>query len=528
MKLAWSDLPCREADVVVVGAGLAGLTAALEATRRSVLLVSKSACAAGGSTVYAQGGIAAAVGTDDTPELHAADTVAAGDGLCHEAVVRQVAADGPPRLAALLAAGVRFDRAHDGRLALGREGAHSRRRIAHAAGDATGAELARALGEQVRETARIELAEHRLAVALAVAGDRIHGVLTAGREGDWLLLRARDVILATGGIGGLYRRTTNPPESIGDGIALAAAAGARLANLEMVQFHPTALATGGYRLPLVTEAMRGEGATLLDDRGERFMPAVHPLAELAPRDVVARAIWRRLRDGRQVVLDATGLGPRLEQRFPTVVGLCRTHGVDPRSEPIPVTPAAHYHMGGILVDAVGRTSLPGLWACGEVACSGLHGANRLASNSLLEAAVFGARVGAALCATGPAPVALPGGQVEVATRPWLAAGEPATEVAAAVRDLMWRGVGLERDAAGLARVLGELAGFRPEGRGELAAMLEVARLVTRAATLRTESRGAHHRTDFPAASSCWAQDLVFEGCRPCDPHPVPAGASAAG
>lgn len=527
MKLAWRDLPCRDADVVVVGGGLAGMTAALHAERRSVLLMSKAGFAVGGSTVDAQGGIAAAVGPDDSVDLHAVDTIAAGAGLCHEAVVRRVIAEGPMRLAELVAYGARLDRRGDGALALGREGAHSRPRIAHAAGDATGAELMRALAAAVRAASRIEIAEHRLALALAVADSRVHGVLTVDRGGEWLLVRARDVVLATGGLGGLYRMTTNPVEAVGDGIALAARAGARLAGLEMVQFHPTALAVGGPRLALVTEAMRGEGAVLVDDRGERFMPAVHPLAELAPRDVVARAIWRRQQDGRTVLLDATALGAHLERRFPTVVGLCRERGLDPIGAPIPVSPAAHYHMGGVVVDEHGRASVAGLWACGEVASTGLHGANRLASNSLLEAAVYGARVGAALCESGPAPIALPGGEVTVSPRPWLAASGTATASAAAVRDLMWSGAGLERDAAGLQRVLGELGEVAVEGLGELAMMVVVARLVARAAAARTESRGAHFRSDFPRAGGCWLQDVVFEGERLCDPRPMAVAGTAA-
>ncbi len=528
MRIRWEDVPRRDADVVVVGGGLAGMTAALEAVGRSVLLVTKTGFAAGGSSVYAQGGIAAAVGADDEPRLHAEDTLVAGAGLCDPEVVDRVTREGPERLEALMRLGARLDRDADGRLALGREGAHRRRRVAHAAGDATGAELVRALAEAVRRAPRVEIAERRLALELAVAGGRVCGLLVADADGRLELVTARDVVLATGGIGALYRMTTNPPEATGDGLAMAARAGARLAGLEMVQFHPTALAAGEDRLPLLTEALRGEGAVLVDDRGDRFMAAVHPLAELAPRDVVARAIWRRREDGREVFLDATSLGDRLEERFPTVVGLCRERGLDPMRQPVPVSPAAHYHMGGVVVDAEGRTSVPCLWACGEVAFTGLHGANRLASNSLLEAAVYGAAVGRALRTVRPTAVGMPPGATVVAPSPWLGADPSSTASAAAVRDLMWRHVGLARHAGGLRRALDELDGITAGGAGELASMLTVAQLVARAATARTESRGAHYRSDFPSPYACWRQDLAFEGERMVDPHPVAAPGAATG
>lgn len=524
MRIRWEDVPRRDADVVVVGGGLAGMTAALEATGRSVLLLTKTGFAAGGSSVDAQGGIAAAVGADDDPRLHAEDTLAVGAGLCDPAVVDRVTAEGPERLDALLRLGARLDRGADGRLALGREGAHRRRRVAHAAGDATGAELVRALSEAVREAPGIEVSEHRLAVELAVAGGRVCGVLVAGPGGRLELVTARDVVLSTGGIGALYRMTTNPPEATGDGLAMAARAGARLAGLEMVQFHPTALAAGEDRLPLLTEALRGEGAVLVDDCGERFMAGLHPLAELAPRDVVARAIWRRREDGREVFLDATSLGERLETRFPTVVGLCRARGLDPVHQPVPVSPAAHYHMGGVVVDADGRTTVPGLWACGEVAFTGMHGANRLASNSLLEAAVYGAAAGRGLRAARPTAVGVPSGEVVVAAQPRFGA-DPA---AAVIRDLMWRHVGLDRHAGGLRRALDELDGIAADGAGGLASTLTVARLVTRAATARTESRGAHFRSDFPSPCACWRQELLFEGERMIDPHPIVAPGAATG
>jgi L-aspartate oxidase len=317
---------------------------------------------------------------------------------------------------------------------------------------------------------------------------------------------------------------------------MAIRAGARAADLEFVQFHPTALAVNSAPMPLLTEALRGEGAVLVDQRGKRFMREEHPDAELAPRDIVARAIWRRLRDGGEVFLDATELAREVGKRFPTVVGLCRDRGFDLEREPVPVAPAAHYHMGGVMVDGDGRSSVQGLWACGEVARTGLHGANRLASNSLLEALVYGAAVGQALssrCRTKAHPVrvreivnriAAP-----IADRPWLEdSSDDEAEVARKIRDMMWERVGLERDAAGLQRAAAELAAWAKlpdRGLGELGNMVRVAEMVVRAAAARTESRGAHYRSDFPWPQTCWLQPLVFEGETMLSPHPV-AAASA--
>jgi L-aspartate oxidase len=522
----------RSAEVVVLGAGVAGLAAALHSAGREVLLVDATAFAAGGSSVHAQGGVAAALGADDSPSVHAEDTMSAGAGLCEREVVERVTAEGPRRVAELLRQGARFDRLADGSLALGREGAHRRRRVAHAAGDATGREMVRALAAAVRSAPHVAILEGALALDLILDRGRVAGVAAVGRDGRHLLLAASEVVLATGGIGGLWRRTTNPPESIGGGLAMAIRAGAAVADLEFMQFHPTALDVASERLPLLTEALRGEGARLVDRRGRRFMADEHPEAELAPRDVVARAIWRRLRAGDRPMLDATALGESLELRFPTVVRLCREHGFELAREPVPVTPAAHYHMGGVVVDARGRCTVPGLWACGEVARSGLHGANRLASNSLLEALVYGAAVGEALAATRrgrshplrtrelAARAAL-----EVAAAPRLAAApERERAAAAAVRALLWDGAGLERDAGGLRRAAEGLAALEAaiadRGGGELASMLLVAGLVVAAAATRTESRGAHFRSDAPLAADCWRQALVFAGRRMLPPRPV--------
>ena len=527
----------RTAEVLVLGGGVAGLSTAIHARGRAVRVVTKSAFATGGSSVLAQGGVAAALGGDDSPARHAADTIAAGAGLCDPEVVRRVTADGPRRIGELLVFGAGLDRRVDGSLALGREAAHSRHRIAHAAGDATGAELVRALAGAVHAADDIRIDEHVLALGLVLDRGAVVGVMAVNREGLRILYIASEVVLATGGIGRLWRHTTNPDEATGDGLAMALRAGARVADLEFVQFHPTVLAVGGTPMPLLTEALRGDGAVLVDETGARFMLDEHPDAELAPRDVVARAIWRRLRDGGSAFLDATSLADRIGDRFPTVVGLCREHGLDLAAEPVPVAPAAHYHMGGVMVDAEGRSSLPGLWVVGEAARTGLHGANRLASNSLLEALVYGAAAGEALaveCRDPAHPVrvreAASRAAVPIAAEPWLdRAGPSELKIDGLVREIMWAGAGLVRDAAGLYRAaddLSHLETMAEPGRGELDNISLVARMVVHAAATRTESRGAHYRSDFPNASTCWRQEHVFEGERMLDPHPVtPATAS---
>ncbi len=536
-------------DVVVVGTGVAGLTAALGCAPRRVTLLTKARLGDGGASPWAQGGVAVAVGEDDAPALHAADTISAGAGLNVPEIVALLTREGPERIHELLALGARFDRDTAGRLALGREAAHSRRRILHAR-DATGAEMVRTLVEAVRRAPEIRVVEETFAVDLVVEDGRVVGLVAADAGGRRVLFQASAVVLATGGLGRLYLHTTNPPEATGDGLAMAARAGARLVDLEFVQFHPTALAAGADPMPLLTEALRGEGAVLVDGGGRRFMPAEHPDAELAPRDVVARAIWRRLVAGDAVVLDArAAIGDRFPERFPTVFALCRAHGLDPRREPLPVSPAAHYHMGGVAVDDHGQTSLPGLWACGEVASTGVHGANRLASNSLLEALVFGARVAAdlrerrptlrpAAPAAGRVPGVAPGlrpgrfrktpGIASEAPRPAqdlglvavkLGAGAARTGdpvLVAAVRRLMWERVGLVRDARGLEAALAGLARLReehPEVTGEARNLLDLARLVTEAALARRESRGGHYRADFPTPDPRWEHRLFLTAGR---------------
>ena len=493
-----------DADVVVVGTGVAGMTTALGARGQRVHLLTKTALESG-SSVWAQGGVAAAVGAGDSAERHAADTVAAGAGLVDPEVAEIVTRDGVLAIDRLIEIGAEFDRGERGELALGREAAHSRRRILHAHGDATGAELVRALARRVRRTRRVRLFDRAFAERLVVAGGRLAGVLVRHDDGRVVLHRAPRVVLATGGLGQLYRFTTNPAEATGDGLWLAAALGARLVDVEFVQFHPTALAVAADPLPLLTEALRGEGALIVDDRGERFLAAEHPGAELAPRDVVARGIWRRRAGGRQVFLDArAAVGERFAQRFPSVFAACAAHGIDPRCEPMPVVPAAHYHMGGVAVDEWGRASVAGLWACGEAASTGVHGANRLASNSLLEALVFGARVAESLLGAA-APVA----RGPIAAAAARGAGDPrrlAGEIRAEVRELAWNRLGLVRDRGGLDAALarlGELWGELPEGASEARSLVTAATLVASAARRREESRGAHYRSDFPVAREEW-------------------------
>ncbi|MBY6261952.1 L-aspartate oxidase [Azospirillum sp. 412522] len=508
----------RDAEVIVVGSGLAGMTATLQLAPRAVTLITKTAGLPGGSSFHAQGGVAAAVGPGDRPEDHAADTVAAGAGLVDAAMAALLTRDGATLVRRLLDDGLPFDRAPDGSPLLGREAAHGAARIVHAGGDATGRTLVTALAGRLRAAPSVRVETEAFAVDLVLRNGRVCGLLACHPEG-WVLHRAPRVILATGGIGAAFARTTNPAEATGDGLAIAARAGARLADLEFVQFHPTALAIDADPVPLLTEALRGAGALLLDRDGRRFMPDEHPLAELAPRDVVARAIGRRVATGEPVFLD---LRPALAAKpggFPTVLALCAEHGLDPFAEPMPVAPAAHYHMGGVVTDADGRTSLEGLWACGEVACTGVHGANRLASNSLLEALVFGARVARDVAERPLAPLppfALP--------RPPAVAADVGhallDAIGAEARTALYEGAGLVRDGLGLRaarRKLDRLAAaldmLRCESGdayddaqappeivrhwGEARNRLLVGRLVVHAALTREESRGAHCRRDHP-------------------------------
>jgi len=491
------------AEVVVVGAGVAGLAVALGLAGRRVHLICKGPLGATGASPLAQGGIAAAVGPDDSTALHAADTTSVSGGTADPDVVAMVTGEAPRVVHDLVALGARFDREADGQLALGREAGHSRSRILHAR-DATGAEIVRAATEAARTATHVTVFEHTTSIDLVMAQGRVTGLWTADQDGRLTLHLAPAVVFATGGIGQLYERTSNPVEATGDGLAMAARAGVRLADLEFVQFHPTALDVGADPMPLVTEALRGAGALIVDDTGRRFLLDVDARAELAPRDVVALALYRRLRAGRRVFLDATqAVGAAFPERFPTVFAACRQHGLDPRREPIPVGPAAHYHMGGIATDARGRTSREGLWACGEAACTGLHGANRLASNSLLEGLVLGGRVAADILSRPSLPAF-------ASSEPPLLATERADHAAtrAGVRAIMWRNVGLERNEPGLQQALAQLesaARSLDAGHSEARNLVTVGRLVAQAALRRRESRGSHFRTDYPSIDPAWAR-----------------------
>lgn len=487
--------------VLIVGSGIAGLTAALHAVEagHTVALVSKGALG-GGCTPLAQGGVAGVYGPGDSSDLHAADTLAAGAGLSDPAAVDTLVQDGAARIAELIARGVAFDRAPDGTLMLGREAAHTHARIVHAGGDATGSAISEALIAQVRAV-RIDIVEDAFLIDLLVADGRVRGIRVL-RDRMLVDLESDAVILATGGAGQLYAHTTNPHGATGDGIAVAIRAGAAVTDLEFMQFHPTVLAAGDAFL--VSEAVRGEGAALIDDEGRRFVFDTHPDGELAPRDVVSRAIAQQAAaQGRAVLLDATQLGAaRLARRFPTIDRVTRARGFDWSQEPIPVTPAAHYLMGGIVTDLDGRTTLPGLFAAGEVARTGVHGANRLASNSLLEAAVFAARAVAAVSTP------FPSRNLSLHDAP----GDRNCEgsgngsyTRASLQQLMWDDVGLLRTDSGLAEALITIRAWRAAApapttitQHEDANLLLLAEATASAALARTESVGAHHLTASPA------------------------------
>jgi L-aspartate oxidase len=512
-----------ETDVVVVGSGIAGLTTALriadaEAGLR-VLVVTKDVLAAG-STRWAQGGIAAALAPDDSPAEHLADTLTAGVGLCDRDAVEVLVDEGPLAVRELIELGTRFDRAPTGGLALTREGGHHRDRIAHAGGDATGAEIERALVAAVLRQPRIEVIEHALVLDLLPAADGGVGAVTLHVMGEGQLdgvgaVRARAFVLATGGIGQVYAATTNPSVSTGDGVAAALRAGAIVKDLEFVQFHPTVLwlgASASGQQPLVSEAVRGEGAFLIDDAGDRFLLGQHELADLAPRDVVAKAILRRLRDAgaEHVWLDARHFGAeKWRVRFPTILATLTGLGIDPVQQPIPVAPACHYASGGIATDLHGRASVPRLYACGEAACTGVQGANRLASNSLLEGLVFGRRIAADVAASLAADRRLPDLGIDVRTAGILAAG-----IRPQLQRQMSADAGVIRTAAGLGRMatsLHRLAAQRssePDTESwEATNLLTVASALVAAASRRTETRGSHWREDHPAADDAWLGHL---------------------
>jgi len=492
---------------LVVGSGVAGLHTAWRASVGADVMLLTKRSLFDSATAYAQGGIAAALGAGDSPKLHSQDTLAAGAALCDEEAVRVLVEEGPARVRELQVAGADFDLTPNGALRLGREAAHSRRRIVHSHGDRTGAEVARTLVERVRESPRTRVLERARVLDLIVEEGRCAGV-RASVAGDAVEIRADATVLATGGCGQVYRYTTNPVVATGDGYAIAHRAGVRLADMEFVQFHPTALDTPENPLALVSEAVRGEGAILLNGKRRRFMPERHRLAELAPRDVVAREIFAERQLTGQVFLDARDMGERFPERFPGIFSLCTARGIDPRVDLIPVTPAAHYMMGGIMTNLAGRSRLAHLYACGEVSRTGVHGANRLASNSLLEGLVFAERIARDLETVPESAAPRRASRWSVPRLPDRGAAQVAADT---VRAVMWEKSGIDRNARGLRECIATLTDIHdrlPPGATEELNLCETAILIATSALQRKESRGGHHRSDFPKPRRGWARKHI--------------------
>ena len=494
-------------DVLIVGAGLAGLFTAFKLAPRPVTILMAGKGARGTASRWAQGGIAAALGANDTPENHLRDTINAGGGLVNKDMARVLAYEAEARIKDLVDYGVPFDLNDEGDFVLGREAAHSHNRIVRVSGDRAGREIMNVLEWRAKDTPSIRFIEGYAAYNLAVEGERVVGVFASPVAGDAasaataaILIRARATILATGGSGYLFATTTNPLTANGEALGMAARAGAQIMDAEFVQFHPTALSGVGDPAPLASEALRGEGARLVNANGERFMPALHPDSELAPRDVVARAVFTQIEKSGGVGLDLRGdhmnaLAENLESRFPTIYASCVEAGLDPITAPLPVAPAAHFHMGGIATDAHGRTNLQGLWACGEVAATGVHGANRLASNSLLETVVFGARIAEDINSNVPQAPMPP---ISHADAPAPNA-HPIAPAMQHLREIMMRYVGVQRHRDGLLYALSELARLQrvAHASASFSNRILAAQFITYAALQRTESRGGHFRTDFP-------------------------------